>query len=200
MQGTHSNTVKLTFSSLMTALAIILSYFPEIPIIPAVPWLKLDFSFSPLLLLGLSIGPAYMILALIVTNTVHILGGTTGGIGELANFLVGSALLLPPVILYQKHRTRRNALIGMVIGVFLMMLVGILANRFILLPIYFPGGIEAGLKEAGNLKLDSYLGFIALFNFVKGTINCLLVFMLYKRLSAFMKEVEEDPSLAVRKP
>lgn len=199
MQGTRSNTVKLTFSALMTALAIILSYFPEIPLAFFAPWLKLDFSFTPLMLLGLSIGPVYMMVALVVTNLVHILGGTTGGIGELANFLVGSALLLPPALMYQKHRTRSKALAGMLIGIVLMIVMGVLSNRFIMLPVYFPKGFEAGLQQFG-LTLNGYLfGAIAPFNLLKGAINCVLVFALYKRLSMLMKEVEEDKLLADNK-
>jgi len=109
MQRTHNRTTSLTFAALMTALAIILSYFPEIPLAFFAPWLKLDFSFTPLLLLGFSIGPGMMAIALLITNLVHIIGGTTSGVGELANMLIGLAFLLPPTLLYRRKKTRQRA-------------------------------------------------------------------------------------------
>ncbi len=192
MQRTHNRTTSLTFAALMTALAIILSYFPEIPLAFFAPWLKLDFSFTPLLLLGFSIGPGMMAIALLITNLVHIIGGTTSGVGELANMLIGLAFLLPPTLLYRRKKTRGNALLGMGIGVVLMMFTGVLANRFILLPVFFGPGFEGALQGMG-MSLNGYLfGAIAPFNAVKGLINSLLVFMLYKRLSLLMKEVDEQ--------
>ncbi|HPY94801.1 MAG TPA: ECF transporter S component [Clostridia bacterium] len=192
MQRTHNRTTSLTFAALMTALAIILSYFPEIPLAFFAPWLKLDFSFTPLLLLGFSIGPGMMAIALLITNLVHIIGGTTSGVGELANMLIGLAFLLPPTLLYRRKKTRGNALLGMGIGVVLMMFTGVLANRFILLPVFFGPGFEGALQGMG-MSLNAYLfGAIAPFNAVKGLINSLLVFMLYKRLSLLMKEVDEQ--------
>ena len=193
----NKRTVDLTFSALMTALAIVLSYFPEIPLAFFAPWLKLDFSFTPLLLLGFSVGPVMMFVSLLVTNLVHIIGGTTGGVGELANLLVGLALLLPPTLLYHKKRTRKNALIGMGIGIVLMIITGVLSNRFLLLPALMGPGFESALNGMG-MTLNGYLfGAIAPFNLVKGFVNCLVVFALYKRLSTFMKEVAHDSETAV---
>ena len=200
MQRTRNNTAELTFSALMTALAIILSYFPEIPLAFFAPWLKLDFSFTPLLLLGLSVGPLMMFVALLVTNIAHIIGGTTLGVGEVANNIVGLSFLLPPALLSKKNRTRKSAVIGMGIGILLMVFAGILANRFILLPTFFPNGFEQALSGMG-MTLNGYLfGAIAPFNLIKGLLNSLLVFVLYKRLSTFMKEVKhkKDAQVEVR--
>lgn len=192
MQRRHNRTLTLTFSALLTALAIILSYFPEIPLAFFAPWLKLDFSFTPLLLLGFSLGPVMMLAGLLVTNLAHIIGGTTGGPGELANFLVGLAFLLPPTLIYLRHKTRKHALLGMLVGVVLMAAVGVLANRFILLPVYFGANFVDKLAGAG-MSLKGYLyGAIAPFNLIKGLLNAIVVFLLYKRLSIFLKEVEKD--------
>ena len=190
MNRPANRTATLTFSALMTALAIILSYFPEIPLAFFAPWLKLDFSFTPLLLLGFTVGPVMMSLALVITNLVHIIGGTTGGVGELANIIIGLAFLLPPALMYTKHKTRKNALIGMLIGTILTMFAGVLANRFLLLPTYFGPGFESALEGMG-MSLNSYLfGAIAPFNLIKGVLNSVIVFVLYKRLSILLKEAE----------
>ena len=51
------STTYLCYVALMVALSTILSYFPEIPLAFFAPWLKLDFSFVPMLLIGFSFGP-----------------------------------------------------------------------------------------------------------------------------------------------
>ncbi|NLX83903.1 MAG: ECF transporter S component [Clostridiales bacterium] len=197
MQRTN-RTVDLTFSALMTALAIVLSYFPEIPLAFFAPWLKLDFSFTPLLLLGFSVGPGMMLIALLVTNLVHLLGGTTGGPGELANFIIGLAFLLPPTLMYQRNKTRKNALVGMLVGIALMVIAGVFANRYILLPVFFRGNLEEEMMKR-NMSLNGYLiGAVVPFNLIKGLINSLMVFGLYKRLSILMKEVKDEDAAAVK--
>lgn len=190
--NTTRKTTQLTYASLMTSLAILLSYFPEIPLAFFAPWLKLDFSFTPLLLLGFSTGPGLMMLGLLVTNAVHVLGGTTGMVGELANMIVGMAFLLPPVLIYQGKRKREQAISGMVLGTLLMVVAAILANRYILLPTYFGTGFEGKMQEMG-ISLDSYLfGALIPFNLVKGMLNSLIALWLYKRLSMILKKADEE--------
>lgn len=187
-----NRTVTMTYAALMTALGIILSYFPEIPLAFFAPWLKLDFSFTPLLLLGLSCGPVMLAVSLLITNAVHILGGTTGMVGELANLIVGLAFLMPPTLMYQASRTRRSALTGMGIGTLLMIAAGIISNRFILLPTFFGPNFEEVMQGMG-MSLNGYLfAAIAPFNLIKALLNSAVAYMLYKRLSAILKEAEHD--------
>ncbi len=188
----RTNTAKLTYAALLTALAIILSYFPEIPLAFFAPWLKLDFSFTPLLLLGFSIGPGMAAIAILITNVVHIIGGTTSGVGELANIIVGLCFVMPPTLMYRKNRTWRGALVGMAIGIVLMMLSGVIANRYLLLPTYFGSNFEQAMGNMG-ITVSGYLWAGVLpFNLVKGLVNALLTQLLYKRLSKILKEAEKD--------
>ena len=188
----RNRTVNLTYSALMAALAIILSYFPEIPLAFFAPWLKLDFSFTPLLLLGFSCGPAMLFVALLVTNLVHILGGTTSGVGELANLIVGLAFLMPPTLIYWRRRMRRSALVGMGIGIVLMVAAGVLSNLFILLPTFFGPAFENVMQGMG-MSLGGYLlGAVVPFNLIKGLLNSLIAYALYKRLSMMLREAEQD--------
>jgi riboflavin transporter FmnP len=187
-----NRTVTMTYAALMTALAIILSYFPEIPLAFFAPWLKLDFSFTPLLLLGFSCGPVMLVVALLITNTVHILGGTTGMVGELANLIVGIAFLMPPTLLYRASRTRRSALIGMGIGSLLMVIAGVISNRYILLPTFFGSNFVEVMQGMG-MTLKGYLfAAITPFNLNKALLNSAVAYFLYKRLSIILKEAEHD--------
>ncbi len=187
----HTKTVNLTFSALMTGVAIILSYI-EIPLAFFAPWLKLDFSLTPLLLLGLSAGPAFMAVAVLVTNLVHILGGTTMGVGEVANIVIGLSFLLPPALWYHFRRNRQSALLGMAAGTVLMVFAGVLANRYLLLPLYFGTGFESGLTGMG-MTLSGYLWFaVAPFNLIKAALNGAAVYLLYKHLSILMGRADHD--------
>lgn len=186
MRKPTRNTAFLAYSALMTAIAIVLNYFPEIPIpLPFAPWLKLDFSFVPLLLLGFSLGPVAAMMALLTTNLIHLLGTTTGGVGQLANVLMGISYLLPPTVIYRKNRTMKGAIIGTAIGILAMVVMGIVTNRFILVPAML------GDKVA-SFPMTSYLiQAIVPFNLIKGTANALIVFLLYKRLSFLLHGIEK---------
>ena len=193
MKKPTRNTAFLAYSALMTAIAIVLNFFPEIPIpLPFAPWLKLDFSFTPLLILGFSLGPVMAAISLVITNVVHILGGTTSGVGELANILIGLAFLMPPTLMYRRNHTWRGAIIGMIFGVFLMTLVGVAANSYLLLPTYFGSEFEAAMGNMG-LSVQGYLWAAVLpFNLIKGVANAFLTQILYKRLSGILKDAQRD--------
>jgi riboflavin transporter FmnP len=189
MRKPTRNTAFVAYSAMMTAIAIILNHFPEIPVpLPFAPWLKLDFSFVPMLLLGFSLGPVAAVSALLVSNAIHLLSANTGGVGQLANVLMGLSYLLPPTLLYRKKRTLKTALIGMVIGILGMVIVGVLSNRYILIPAMLG-------DKAVTFNMTGYLiQAIIPFNLLKGTLNAVIVFVLYKRLSTLLKEVEKKCS------
>jgi riboflavin transporter FmnP len=180
------STAYMTYLALMIALSIMLNYFPEIPLAFFAPWLKLDFSFVPMLLIGFSLGPVASVIALVITNLVHLLGTTTFGVGQLANIIIGLCFLLPPTMMYRKKRVLKTAIIGTVLGTLLMTVAGLLANKFILVPALL-GDKIAGFDMAGYLFTA-----IVPFNLLKGTINGAITFLLYKRLSGVLKDAERE--------
>ncbi len=183
----------LSFTAIMTSTAVILSYYPEIPMPFFAPWLKLDLSFTPLLLLGFSLGPAAGIFSLLVTNAVRLLGSTSSGVGEIANLIVGASYLLPAALAYRRRRTRKAALVGMAAGVLLMTAAGALSNLYLLMPFYFGDRIL-------DFDMPGYLvSAVVPFNLVKGAVNSFLVLVLYKRLSRFLKEAQGESGVAVKK-
>ncbi len=77
----------ITKVGVLSAVAVIL-YYLEFPILPAFPWLMIDFSEIPVLLGGFALGPVAGVLIELIKNILHfIFKGATGGVGELANFL-----------------------------------------------------------------------------------------------------------------
>ncbi|MCR4944089.1 MAG: ECF transporter S component [Clostridium sp.] len=136
----NSETKKLDRSikiSVLGAIAFILMFI-EVPVIPLFPWLKMDLSEVPVLMGAFAFGPLSGIVIEILKLVLHLLikGTSTGGIGELANFLVGAAFILPASIIYNKHRSKKTAIIGMIVGALVMEAVGIISNVYLLLPAY----------------------------------------------------------------
>ena len=113
----------------------------------------------------------------------------------MADFLLGSAFMLPAVILYRRNKSRKTALTGMLIGTASLTVAGVLANAFILIPFYvvmmhFP--MEAIVKTFTNIipyvdRLEKVLILItAPFNILKGIVLCAVTFVLYRRLSPLL--------------
>ena len=87
--------------------------------------------------------------------------------------------------------TRKGAIIGMTTGTVLMTIFGCFLNAFVLLPAYgkaFGMPMEAlvGMGTAVNAHITSLFTFVAFavapFNILKGIIDSLIVFLIYKKI------------------
>lgn len=178
------DTGKFARIGIMCAVSVLLSYFPEIPMTFFAPWLKLDFSYVPMLLIGFSFGISEALVVLVIKNLFRLLLTDTLGVGQLADLLMGAAILLPAVICYGQKKTRNGALVGMLIGILLMVVAGVLANRFILLPFFLGDGFTAYMDNNPMILWTA----VAPFNLIKGVATCVVTFALYKRLSPYIKK------------
>ncbi|GAA0117489.1 ECF transporter S component [Clostridium senegalense] len=175
---------KMIKISLLSAIAFILMYV-EIPVIPAFPWLRMDLSDVPALMGAFAFGPLIGVIIELFKNILIILfkGTATGLVGELANFLVGISLVLPASIIYHRNKSKKTAIIGMILGFLSIEVVAILVNMYILLPAF-------GMHMAGK-ELINYIVFgLIPFNGVKSIIVSFTTFLLYKRLSVTLFKVE----------
>lgn len=184
------NLVKI---GMLSAVAVILMVF-EIPLPFAPAFYKIDFSEVPVLIGCFALGPAAGAAIELVKILLHmIISGTqTAGVGDLANFLIGCAFVVPAGMLYRKRHTRNGALAGMAVGTLIMTAAGCLLNAYVLLPAYakaFSMPIEA-LVEMGtavNSQITSVMGLVLLavvpFNLLKGILVSLIVLLLYKKIS-----------------
>jgi riboflavin transporter FmnP len=182
----NEKTSKLIKISLLSAIAIILMYF-EFPVVPAFSWLKIDLSDVPALIGAFGFGPIAGVLIELVKNLLIplIKGSQTGLVGEFANFLVGAALVLPAGFIYNGNRSKRNAILGMVLGTVSIEIVGILANVYILLPAY-------GMKmDSAALIQYITLGLLP-FNGIKAILVSVLTYVLYKKISVSVFKAEPN--------
>lgn len=178
---------------MLSAVAVVLMLF-EIPLPFAPSFYEIDFSEVPVLVGCFAMGP----LAGAVIEFVKILlnfavnGTVTAGVGEIANFLIGCAFVVPAGVIYRKMRTRRGAICGMAAGTVCMTALGCALNAYLLLPAYaaaFQMPIDGlvAMGAAVNGKIDSLLTFVlfavAPFNLLKGVLVSLIVFLIYKKIS-----------------
>lgn len=182
---------------MLSAIAIILMQF-EVPLPFAPPFYKIDFSEIPVLVGCFVMGPlagAVVELNKVILNMV-ISGTTTGGVGDIANFLIGCAMCVPAGMIYKKYHTKKSALVGMTVGTIFMTAIGCLLNAYVLLPVYakvFELPMDA-LIEMGTAVNPSITGVstfvilaVAPFNLLKGVLVSLIVFLTYKKISPIFK-------------
>lgn len=184
--------------AMMSALAAIIMLFEfAVPLVP--PFYELDFSEVIILLTGFALGP----MAAVITEALKIVlnlllnGTNTMGVGEFANFMMGLSFVLPATIYYQRHKTKKDALIGMIIGTVVLCIVSAFLNYFVMLPAYayflnipMEGLIQSATAVNGNINSLFTLIILAVvpFNFLKGVLTSLIVLLTYKKVSHILKD------------
>ncbi len=182
--------------TLMAVISFIIMFLElPLPIFPE--FLKIDLSDLPALITGLALGPVAGILVELLKNMLHLLRTSTGGVGELANFLVGIALILPSSIVYAKKKDIKSLAVGLLAGILLMGVVGGLANYFILLPFYqnfMPMEAIIGMANKVNSSVTDMSSLILYaivpFNIIKGAVVTVFAVALYKRVAPLIKTIQ----------
>ncbi len=118
---------------------------------------------------------------------------STGFVGEFANICIGCALILPAGIIYKMKKTKKGAIIGMVVGTVCMALVGAVLNAVVMLPFYSNFMPLESILQAGaaiNPAISSVWTFVFLavapFNLIKGALVSLITTLVYKRISVII--------------
>ena len=177
--------------AILAAVASIL-FMVEIPI---VLFYKLDFSNLPALLAMFAMGPVAGTLTLFIKSLVGLLHSSSQGVGELADFLVGLAMILPAGMIYRRDKTRRGALLGMALGGVCATVVGVLSNVYLLIPFYgavygMPVEQIIGMGQALIPSIHTVWEFVLLitapFNLLKWTVLSAAGWFLYKPLSPIL--------------
>ncbi|MBQ9401986.1 MAG: ECF transporter S component [Clostridia bacterium] len=181
----------MTRIAILTAIASIL-FLIEIPV---VAFYKLDLSNIPVLLGTFSMGAVPGLIILFLKSAIGLLHSSSAGVGELADFIMGAALILPAALIYHRNKTRKSAIIGMLIGTLCTAIAGVLVNKFIMLPFYmgaFHMDMQGILDFARVTGVDTEWKLLLLitgpFNLLKGTVLCIVTGLIYKPLSPILHE------------
>ena len=167
----------------------------EVPVIPAVPFYKLDVSCLPVLLGGFAMGPLAGLLVQLVKSLLGLLHSSSQGVGELADFLMGAAMLLPAAFIYRRNKRRSTAILGMAVGTVAATIVGVLSNLYIMIPFYsaaFGMPVEDIVAMGSQVfpAVDSLGKFVLMitapFNVFKFLVISVLTGLIYKPLSPIL--------------
>ena len=198
MSNTNNKTRKLVEIGMLGAIATVLMLFEfPIPFI-APPFYELDFSEVPVLVGAFALGPMAGATIELVKILINLLinGTATAFVGEIGNYLLGCSFIIPAALIYKKHKTKKNALIAMVIGTIVMTVFGCFLNAYILLPTYataFGMPIDAivGMGSAINANINDVMTFVVIavapFNIIKGGVVSVITLLIYKHISPILK-------------
>ncbi|HAE43553.1 MAG TPA: ECF transporter S component [Clostridiales bacterium] len=186
----------LTKISMLSAVAGVLMLL-QTPLWFAPNFYKLDFSEVAVLIGGFALGPVAAIIIEFIKILLNlVLNGTmTGGVGEMANFLIGCSLVVPASVIYHRNKTMKSAVIGMVIGIVTMAIFASLANYFVLLPVYakvygVPLEFFVNMGNALNSSINSLetliLYAVVPFNLLKGIAVSAVTVLIYKKVSPIL--------------
>ena len=181
---------------MLGAVSVVLMMF-EIPLFFAPSFYKIDLSEIPVLIGTFAMGPVAGMFIELIKVVLHMLfkGSSTAGVGDFANFLIGCAMIVPAGLIYQKKKSKKSAVIGMIAGTLFMAFIGCFLNAFALLPAYgkafgMPVDALVAMGTAVNPAINSLLTFVVLavapFNILKGLIVGVITFLLYKHVSPIL--------------
>lgn len=192
-QNTTPAVRKVTMMAMLAAISYIMA-FVEFPVPLSPSFARMDLSDFPALIGAFAFGPSIGVMIELVKNGLQLLSTSTGGVGELANFLMGSSYVLTACLIYKWHKTKKTAVISCIAGSVVMGITAAVTNYFILLPLFemfMP--MDQLIESFGmfipfiNTKLDVVLYNAFPFNLLKGLVIGAFTMMVYKRMTPVLK-------------
>ncbi len=185
---------RVSIIGICSALAAVL-HILDFPLIFLAPdFYKLDFSELPVMLCGFFLGPSAAVACEGIKILLKLLlkGTSTAFVGDFANFAVGCSLVLPAIIIYHIHKSRKSALVGLIVGTVVLTIFGTAFNAIYLLPKFaqlygIPLEAIIGMGSAIHASIHNVTSFVILcvapLNLIKGAMIAVLTMLLYKRVA-----------------
>ena len=190
-------TRRMVIIAMLSAVAVVLMMFKvPLPFLPG--FYKIDASELPIIIGAFTLGPVAGVVIELIKNLLNLLtdGTTTAFVGEFANFLIGCAFVVPASIVYYFKKSKKQAVVGLLLGLVICTVSGCLLNAFLLLPAYgkaFHMDISAlvAMGTAVNGMINSMLTFVifatAPLNIIKCVVVSVLTLLIYKPISKILK-------------
>ncbi|MDD3831495.1 MAG: ECF transporter S component [Clostridia bacterium] len=122
---------------ILSALSYVLYMFVKFSLPFMFPsWLDIQFSDIPALLGSFAINPYAGAIIVIVKCLLKMPFTSSACVGELVDILIGLSLVVPAGFIYRRLRTKKGAIIGMVVGTIASTIVAMLSNRLFIIPFY----------------------------------------------------------------
>ena len=183
----------MVVTAMLSAVSFLLAFL-EIPMPLSPSFAMMDLSDLPALIGAFAFGPVTGVVIEFIKNGLQLFSTNTGGIGELANFLMGASFVFTAGIIYKIIKTKKTALIACIAASVVMAVVAGLLNYFVLLPMYsvfMP--IDQVIAAFGEIipfiktKLEVILFSAIPANIIKGLMISVFTMLIYKGVSPILK-------------
>lgn len=192
-----NRTNKLTLAAFFGALAFLLMFFSfPIPILS--PFAELDLSAVPELIGAFKLGPVSGVAIITVKILLKLVfqGSSSMLTGEVQNFLLECAFVIPATLYYQRHKTKKGAVVGLIIGSIITIIAAVLTNIYLIFPAYMKLygmnwesilGIFAEINPIIN-NIPTMVAFSVIpFNVVSRVLTSAITMILYKKISGLIE-------------
>ena len=199
LENSRMKVKKIAFIGLMGAVSAVLMLlrFP-IPFMP--PFLSFDLSGVMEMMGGLMFGPMEALCIIVVKILLQLVmqGSMSLGTGELQNFILSSAYVLPAVLIYHRKKTKKSAIVGMTVGSVIVAVVAVITNLYLIIPFYVKlfgmsmddiismcSAVNPAMKDTMSLVIFGLVPF----NLIKYGATSVVTFIIYKRLSGVIRGI-----------
>ena len=163
----------LTSVAALSVIGVLLVVIIHFPIIPAAPFLEVDFGDVPAMLAAFAFSPLLGLLTVAIASLIQALtvSAGSGSIGFFMHVCASGVFILTAGFIFHRFRNFKAAVVGLVTGALLATAVMIPLN-LILTPIFM------GVDRAIVMRM--LVPAIIPFNLIKYALNAILVLALYK--------------------
>lgn len=199
LENSRMRVKKIAFIGLMGAVSAVLMLlrFP-IPFMP--PFLSFDLSGVMEMMGGLMFGPLEALCIIVVKILLQLVmqGSMSLGTGELQNFILSSAYVLPAVLIYHRKKTKKSAIVGMTVSSIVVAVVAVIKNLYLIIPFYVKlfgmsmddiismcSAVNPAMKDTMSLVIFGLVPF----NLIKYGATSVVTFIIYKRLSGVIRGI-----------
>lgn len=173
---------KIVGTAIFSAISVLL-YITKVPpfvfpIFPNFSFLEVNFSEVPALIAGFAYGPLSGFMVLVIRFIVKAPMTSTMFIGEIADIIYSSSLVVTAALIYKYNRTFKGTLLALGVAFVAQVFVSGLANYTVIYTLYdnvFFGGHIPFTKNA-------FIAVVIPFNIIKNSIVIAITLLVYKRL------------------
>lgn len=197
MKNQNTKTKKLVSIALFAAIATVLMFIEfNIPMTP--PFLKVDISGAVILIAVLTLGLKEAVFALLIKDLIHLLSTQTGGVGELADFIMLTAMAVALWLITRNNKDVKKVVIGCVAATAALIAAGAITNAYMLIPFYakvmMPVEAILDMCQKVNPNITSITSYVVWgvvpFNAIKGVILSIITVLLYKKSGKMLEKMK----------
>jgi len=174
-----TNTKKVAIVGVFSALAFVVMYL-ELPIFPAVNFLKYDPSDIMALLIAFIYSPMLGVLVLAIKDILFYLFKSGDIVGIAMNFVAGVLFIVPAAMIYSK-KGRVREILGYLAGI-AVATGGMALLNIVVVPFYWKVSLET---------VFALLPWIIGFNAIKFSIDSVVNYIIHRRVKKILEPNEE---------